>query len=395
MKKNYLLITVIVFLAACGQGGSDVESKKKELEKAKKEYQALKDKIDQLEKDLISMDPEYAKEVNKAVLVSTFKPAQKPFEHKIEVRGSVQSRRNVLISSQISGSIERVHVREGQQVNKGQVLIELDADVIKNSIAELRTSLELANAIYEKQAKLWEQKIGTEVQYLQAKNNKESLESRLATAYAQLDQAIVRAPFSGNIDNVPAREGELAAPGVPLVRITSKQDMYINADVSERYIGKFSEGDVVEIYFPVQDKIVESKISAVSQVINPDNRTFTVEVSLPKTDLTLKPNQVAILNMRDYYSEDAFVVPTKLIQVDSQGQYIYEVKKEGDKQIAKKLYVKTGVTYDGNTEITEGITGTEILVGEGFRDLSDNVEVAISSADALGKDLAKSTRTLK
>jgi RND family efflux transporter MFP subunit len=207
-----------------------------------------------------------------------------------------------------------------------------------------------------------------------------------------LDQAIIRAPFSGNIDAVPAREGELASPGVPLVRITSRQDMYISADVSERYIGKFSEGDDVEVHFPVQDKNVESKISAVSQVINPDNRTFAVEISLPKTDLILKPNQVAILKMRDYFSKDAYVVPTKLIQVDSQGEYIYEVKKDGDKQIAKKLYVKTGVTYDGSTEITNGITGAEILVGDGFRDLSDDVEVAISSADAQGKDLAKTVK---
>jgi RND family efflux transporter MFP subunit len=392
MKKRYLFITAIAFLTACSQGGSDVETKKKELEEAKKEYQALKSKIDELEKELVSMDPEYAKEVNKAILVSVFKPEQRPFEHKIEVRGAVQSRRNVLISSQISGSIERVHVREGQQVNKGQVLVELDADVIRNSITELKTSLELANAIYEKQAKLWEQKIGTEVQYLQAKNNKESLESRLATAYSQLDQAIIRAPFSGNIDNVPAREGELAAPGVPLVRITSKQDMYINADVSERYIGKFSVGDKAEVYFPVLDKHMELEISAVSQVINPENRTFNVEITIPKTDLTLKPNQVAVLKLRDYYAKGAFAVPTKLIQVDTQGQYIYEVKKEGEKQIARKLYVKTGATYDGSTEVVEGITGAETLVSEGFRDLSNNVEVAVASASAQDSSLAKTIK---
>lgn len=379
MKLKYA-IAVLAIMTSCSQGGSDIETKKKELDDAREEYQGLKDKIESLEKELSEMDPEFAKETNKAILVSTFALKREPFQHKIEVRGSVASRKNVLISAQTAGTVEHIHVKEGQLISRGQLLVSLDADVIRNSIAELKTQLELASSIYEKQSRLWEQKIGTEVQYLQAKNNKESLERRLATAYSQLDQAIVKAPFSGTVDEIPAREGELASPGVPLVRITSQQDMYISADVSERFIGSFSTGDEVEVYFPVQDKKVTSTISSVSQVINPDNRTFDVEVRLPKTNWTLKPNQVTVLNMTDYLNKEAFAIPTRLVQVDNEGKYIYKVEKEGDQHVARKLRVKTGVSYDGYTEILEGVKEGDQLVDKGFRDLTEGVQIAIATS---------------
>lgn len=385
MKNTYILIALLGLASACGEQGSEAEKKKKELEAARAESQELRQKIAQLETELKELDPEFAKETDKSILVSTFVPEPKPFEHKVEVRGSVASRRNVMMSAQVGGTIETVHVKEGQRVGKGQVLISLDADITRNSIAEVKTSLELATSIYEKQAKLWEQKIGTEVQYLEAKNNKESLESRLKTLYAQLDQAVVRAPFNGTVDEVPAREGELAAPGLPLVRITSPEDMYIQADVSERFIGKFSAGDKVEIYFPVQDTTLISSVSSISQVINPDNRTFSVEVKLPRTSLTLKPNQVTVLRLRDYYNRSAIVLPTKLIQLDDAGEYVFAVEKTDSATVATKLHVKTGFSYDNKTEILGGIKGSELLVEKGFRDLTEGVEIKIAGSDSTGK----------
>jgi membrane fusion protein, multidrug efflux system len=380
MKKTYILVTLLAFLASCNQGGSDLETKKKELDEARKEYQDLKEKIDAMEKELSELDPEFAKETDKAILVSTFSLEKKSFAHQIEVRGSVASRKNVLISAETSGTIKRVHVKEGQRVTKGQVLVTLDADVIRNSISELKTQLELATSIYEKQSRLWDQKIGTEVQYLQAKNNKETLERRLATTNSQLDLAVVKAPFSGTVDEIPARQGELASPGIPLIRITSQQDMYIRADVSERFIGSFAAGDMVAVYFPVQDKNVKSTIASVSQIINPDNRTFAVEVNLPKTDWILKPNQVTVLRLTDYVNREAFVVPTRLIQVDRDGQYVYQAEKKGNQYIARKLRVKSGVSYDGFTEITEGVKEGDQLVDKGFRDLTEGVQIAIATA---------------
>ena len=386
MKNIALLVLLSSLAVACSQGDSKPQEKsseakeiKEELDAARKEYQALREKIDKLEGDLKKADPAYAKESDKAILVSSFVPSKSPFEHRVEVRGSVASRKNVLITAQNPGTIEKVHVKEGQRVTKGQLLISQDADVIRSNIKELKTSLELANTLYERQSRLWEQKIGTEVQYLQAKNNKESLESKLAATNAQLDQSIIRAPFNGTIDEVPAREGEIAAPGVPLVRITSPEDMFIQGEVSERFLGKVAPGDKVEIYFPVLDQTLESTISSVSNIINPENRTFRVEVNLPKTSSQLKPNQVTILEIRDYFKKETFSIPTRLILKDNSGEYVYGIDKANSTTVAKKIRVKSGVTYDGKTEILEGLTGNEELIDKGFRDVAEDVEVAITT----------------
>ena len=389
MKNNYLIIALTVLAVACGAPSDDnqnLEAKKKDLEAARKEFASLKEKIEKLEKEISEEDSTFQQTEN-AILVSTFIAEKKPFEHKVEVRGAVESRKNVLISAQTIGEVERVHVREGQQVTKGQVLVSQNADVTRNSIAELKTSLELASSVYEKQSKLWEQKIGTEIQYLQAKNNKESLDRKLATAYAQLDMAIVKAPFSGTIDELPAREGEVASPGIPLVRIVSQQDMYIKADVSERFIGKFKAGDPVEIYFPTLDKKVASKVASVGQVINPENRTFVVEVALPRIDFNVKPNQVTVLELRDYVSEATLAVPTRIIQRDEDGQFIFVVDDRGERKLARKVHVVTGISYNSQTEILEGLEGSELIVDQGYRDLTEGVEVNLSKEAK--KEIAK------
>lgn len=391
MKNKLLILVLIGTVAACSQkeDGNGIEAKKQELEAAKKDFAALKEKIVALEKEISEKDPEFAKQNSKAILVSTFMAERKAFDHNVEVRGSVESRRNVLLSAQTAGEIKRIHVREGQKVSQGQTLMELDADVIRKSISELKTSLELATTVYEKQAKLWEQKIGTEVQYLQAKNNKESLEGKLATAHAQLNLAIIKAPFSGTVDQLPARVGEMASPGVPLVRIVSTDEMYLRADVSERFIGRFKAGDKVIIRFPLMNKEVSSAISSVGQVINPENRTFEVEVKLPKVDFIVKPNQIVVLQLRDYVNEQAFAVPTRLIQKDEDGQFIYAVEKRTNGTVARKIHVVTGVTYAKETEIVEGLKGDEQIVDQGFRDLTEGVEVMIANNTTTPKDVAQ------
>ncbi|MBL7845299.1 MAG: efflux RND transporter periplasmic adaptor subunit [Cyclobacteriaceae bacterium] len=391
MKYNYLIIAITALAVACNapaDKNANLETKKKQLEQAQVELAGLKDKIAALEKEIGEADPTFAQQINKAILVTTFVAEKKPFEHKVEVRGSVESRKNILISAQTGGEIQRVHVREGQNVSKGQVLVSLNADIIRNSIAELKTSLELANSVYEKQSRLWEQKIGTELQYLQAKNNKESLERRLNTAYAQLDQAIVKAPFSGTIDQLPAREGEIAAPGLPLVRVVSLEDTYIKADVSERFIGKFKAGDPVEVYFPSQNKKLTTKIASVSQVINAENRTFIVEVQLPRVNFTVKPNQVVVLNLRDYMSEATLAVPTRIIQKDEDGQFIFTVDDRDGRLLAKKIHITTGITSMTETEVLAGLMGNEQIVDEGYRDLTEGVEVEIFGAKKNSKEVA-------
>lgn len=391
MKTQYILPIILLIVAACGgsEGDKNLEAKKTELDKARAQLQTVRGKIIQLEKEISELDPEFARQNTKAILVSTFIAKREPFEHKVEVRGAVESRKNVFLSAQTGGEIKRINVKEGQRVSQGQTLIELDADVIRRSIAELKTSLELATTVYEKQSKLWEQKIGTEVQYLQAKNNKVSLENKLSTAYAQLNLAMIKAPFDGTVDQLPSRVGEMASPGVPLIRIVSTDEMFLRTDVSERFIGRFKAGDKVDILFPLINKTVSTVISSVGQVINEENRTFEVEAKLPKVNFVVKPNQVVVLQLLDYVNEEALAVPTRLIQKDEIGQYIYVVEKRESGSIARKVYVVAGTTSNKETEITEGLQGDEQIVDRGFRELTEGVEVMIANAEAVSAGVAK------
>jgi RND family efflux transporter MFP subunit len=376
MKITYIFIVLGLF-SACSNPGGDLAEKKSELETAKNEMIELKAKIAMLEKEIQAVDPNFAQNRN-SVLVSTLSLEKKSFEHFVEIRGAVQSRRNVVLSAQMGGIIREVYAKEGHQVTKGQTLVVLDADVLRNSIAEIKTQLDLAKITFNKQSRLWDQKIGTEIQYLQAKNQVESLENRLATTYSQLEQMTLKAPFTGTIDRVDALVGEMAAPGLPLVRMVNSEDIYVNADVSEDFIGKFSIGDPVEVLFPTTDKTIKSTIAAVGQVINPENRTFVVEVKLP-SGLGVKPNQVTVVKFRDYVNDDVFTVPTKLILSDNAGQYVFAIGKRDSVDVAKKVYVKAGLGYNSQTEVLQGLTGSETIIFQGFRDVTEGAEVTIAA----------------
>lgn len=378
--KSSSIITLSALLIACG-GGDDLESKKAELAKLRSESVELNGNIKALEDEIAVLDPEFGQNSNNIILVSTMPVSPSAFEHKIETRGTVESRKNVMVSAEIGGRIEEIKVREGQNVKKGQVLLVLDAEIIRNNIAELRTSLELATVVFQRQSNLWEKKIGTEIQYLEAKNMKESLERRLATTESQMAQSVMRAPFAGSIDEIPSKVGEMAAPGSPLLRIVNPNDMYINADVSESLIGKLEKGEEVEVHFPSQNKNLVSRISSVGQVINKENRTFSIEIELPQVGFTIKPNQVTVLKLRDYTNESAFVVPTKIIQRDDKGTYVFGVETEGQARIAKKIHVETGLSYESRTEIVSGLVQNEQIIDRGFREVTEGVEVQIATAE--------------
>ncbi len=378
MRKLFYLSILLMTSYACSTSESnDVASKKQELEKARKELAALNKKIRNLEKEISAVDPEFARQIRKAVLVTVIPASTKPFEHKLEVRGVVESRTNVTINAQTTGEVKQVYVREGQSVKAGQLLVSLDTEILENTLAELESSLQLAKETFERQARLWQQKVGTEMQYLQAKSSKEALEHRIATTRAQIELGRVRAPFAGTVDELPAKVGQVVTPGTPLVRLVGREQMFVKADVSEKFIGRFKTGDRVQIYFPALDKRLPSVVSAVGQVINPENRTFTVEVTLPATGFTVKPNQVVILELTDYVNTEAFAVPTRIIQRDEDGQFIYIVEEAEGKMVARKRYVIPGVTSGSITEITDGIREGDRIVDQGYRDLVEGVEVEI------------------
>jgi membrane fusion protein (multidrug efflux system) len=388
--KNLLIITILtgLFAISCTDK-PEVEQKKEELKGYQEDLKSLNNKISALEDKISEMDSTFGKKEIKKTLITAFDVNPTYFEHKVEMRGSVESRRNVTIGSEIPGKIQRIHVKEGQQVKKGQTLMTLDASVIRNNIAELKTSMELAETVYERQENLWKKKIGTEMQFLQSKNNYESLQRKLATANSQLDQSIIKAPFNGSIDEVIAKEGEIAQPGMPMVRIVNPDDVYIKSDISERFIGVFKKGDEVEIYFPSQDKRLMSKITSVGQVINSQNRTFEAEIAVPDGLNSVTPNQVVVLKLRDYTNEAAFQVPTMVIQKDSKGSFVYRIEKKGDNLIATKSHIETGVSYENNTEILKGIQVGQKVAHLGVRDLSEGVLVTIGSKAGTAKTISK------
>lgn len=378
IPKIFVLLAGLAFTAASCYSEGDVTAKKKELKEKKKELQELRAEIAELENQIADLDPAFGKEVREAQLVTTLPVKQETFEHFVEVSGDVVSDKNVTISAETMGAVERVLVTEGQQVKKGQLLMNINDDVLRNTISEVRTKLELAKAVYERQKNLWDQKIGTEVQFLQAKANKEALENRLATLQAQQAQANVRAPFSGTIEDVMVRAGEVASPGMPMLRLVSLQDMTIKADVSESFVGAFKQGDKVQIYFPSLDKTFESTIKAVGQVINPNNRTFTIEARLPNDSELFRPNLLAVLKVKDFEQPNALVVPTHLIQRDRKGEYVYVVEnKDKVKQVTKK-HIETGLTYNNQTLVKSGIKANDQLVNEGFREVSEGVNVKVA-----------------
>ncbi len=373
MKRVLRYFTIVLSFAvlatACQQ--DEVAKKKEELKKYKSEVLALNSKIQNLEQEIAALDPEFAKANRQATLVTTIPVEKGTFEHYVEVSGSVESRKNITLSAESMGNIEQILVKEGGNVRRGQLLLKLDDEVLRNNIREVETSLELARSVFEKRKNLWEKNIGTEIQYLEAKNNKETLESKLATLKSQLKQANMTAPFSGSIDKVWVREGEMAQPGSPMIRMISLEDMYIEADISEAFVGQFKSGQPATVTFPALGKEFESKIAAVSKVIDENNRTFSIEIELPKSDFLVKPNMISVIKLKDFAKNNAVIVPTNLIQMDNYGDYIYVMHNSDTTKIAKKIKIEKGKTYKNKTLVEEGLSGDELLIDEGFREVTD------------------------
>lgn len=376
LKKIIALVLILWVVQAC-QPTSELDKKRAELKKKKSELNEIRTEIASLESEISAMDPEFAKVNRKSTLVSIVPVEKQDFKSYVEISGSVESRKNVDITAETIGTIEEIHVDEGEYVKQGQLLVQLENEILRTNLAELKTSYELARTMFERQSNLWEKKIGTEVQYLEAKNRKESLENQMETLKAQIDKTYIRAPFSGTVDALNARIGMLAQPGVSLIRLVSRENMYITADISETYIGSFDRGNRAQVSIPALDLEFESEISSVGQVINPDNRTFSIEVKVPKLNKRLKSNLIAVIKIKDYEIEDTPVIPTNLIQKDGEGNFVYIVSNEGDTQTAKKVSIERGKTYQNRTVVLNGLNGGESLIDEGFRDVSDGVNVKI------------------
>lgn len=363
------IIAILAFVQACGPQGSELEEKKKELTEKEAELQALKTIIKDLEKEIDELDTT-VKEV-KRTLVVVEKPKKKLFKHWIQLPGRADSKQNILVSAEAMGNITQVKVEEGQMVSKGQVMAYIESDAMRNQVAELKTRLEFATELYNKQKRLWDQKIGSEVQYLQAKNNKESLEKSIATMQSQLKNSSIVAPISGYVDDVFVREGQLVNPGSPAARIVDLKKIRVEVGVSEKYIGDFKKGDIAKIHFPSTDQTIEAPISSVGRVVSQDDRTFRVEIEFDNKDELVKPNVLADVKIATYENEEAIVLPTSVIQQGKKGDYVFISVKEDGNAIAKKVAVTPGMTYNGTTEILDGVKEGASVITTGGRNIAD------------------------
>lgn len=366
MKRILILLTATSLLAACSKSNSG--DKKTELESLKKQQSELTTKIAALEAEIAKENPEGNQKV-KFVSIDTLKT--KEFTHYVEVHGQVASDQNVNVMPKAMGNVVKVYAQVGQQVKKGQVLAKIDDAIIRKSLDELYTRLELVTTVYNKQKNLWDQKIGTEIAYLQAKNNKEALENTIATTKEQLDNTNIKAPIDGVIDQMDVKEGEMVAPGArPAFRVVNFSQLKATAELAESYLNTVNAGDAVVVSFPDLKQEVNAKIDFAGNAINPVSRTFKVEVKLGNNK-NYRPNMLSVLKIIDYKQAKAITVPMNIIQSDQAGNYVYIVNDKGGKLVVKKAVVIVGEIYRGIAEIRSGLNAGDKIITVGYQDLNE------------------------
>lgn len=391
MKNILLILVTTFFLTSCGEEKknsvkSALESNNLEIIRKKRaelvnDQEALHMKIQMLDEKIAALDT-----TKNIPLITTFKAVQEQFTHMLELQGNVTTKNLLVITPDYNGILTNVYVKEGQKVSKGQVLAKIDDGGLGQQLAQLQIQSDLAKTTFERQKRLWDEKIGSEIQYLQAKSSYESQQEAVNQLKQQLSKTSVRAPFSGTIDDVISEQGSVVAAGqTQLMRIVNLDDMYIETEVPERYVSDVTVGKTVEVEFPVLGKTVSSKIRQASNFINPANRTFKIEVAIPNKEKSIKPNLTARLKINDYTSEEALLVPQSIISENAEGeQYVYVVKdkNENGEGVATRVIIKTGKTQGDVIEILEGIEDGAEIIKEGARSVKDGQTVKVLTIES-------------
>ncbi|MGB4399689.1 MAG: efflux RND transporter periplasmic adaptor subunit [Daejeonella sp.] len=356
--KNLLFLFITLFLASCGGKTTD---KKVELETLKKERVVIDSKIAALENELGS-----ANAAADEKMVSIFEVQESTFRNFLEVQGRIDAEDNVQVSPEAQGVVTAVYASIGQNVGRGQVLAQIDDKVLRQNISELQTQLNLANTLFQRQKNLWDQKIGTEVQFINARTQKEAAERRIATLRSQAAMYKIKAPISGTIDAMDLKVGSVASPGMSSIRIINASKLKAKAQVAESYAGRVSQGDNVQVILPDLPDTINTKISFASKAIDPVSRSFNVEIKLPSNG-RYRPNMVSILKIVDYTNDKALVVPISAIQKAENGDYLF-ISENGK---AKRVNVQTGKTSEGRAEILTGLKAGDKVIIAGIDGLSE------------------------
>ncbi len=377
MQKIFYLLLVATIVASCGNTQKDekgeLNDKKAQLEKLKGQQEKISGQIAKLEEEIAKADPEAAKaQKAKLVEISMIKPDD--FSHFIELQGSVDAENIAYVTPRgAGGQVKAIYVKQGQPVRKGQLLMKLDNAIANTQVEQVRSQLAYARDIYQRQQNLWQQGIGTEVQLLTAKNNVVNLEKQLAMAREQLSFSNVYAEISGIADQVNIKVGEMFSPQTANmlgIRIVNTNDLKIVTQVPERYLGRVGVGNTLEVTLPESNRTITTKVSVAGKVIDPSSRTFYIEAKMPAGS-NIKPNQIALVKVKDYARVNAITIPVNTLQNDQSGKFVMVATKENGKLIARKRQVTVGELYNDQLEVKSGLQAGDTLITEGFQGLYD------------------------
>ena len=386
MKKIITLVTLSLILWSCGgdkqeasleavlnsKNTKDITAKRQELVD---QQQNIQQQLKQIDEALAEINPD-----KNVPLITTFKAKTEEFNHYVELQGNVTTKQNLVLTPEMSGILTSVYVKEGDKVRKGQLLALVDDGGLAQQKAQLQIQADLAKTTYERQKRLWDQKIGSEIQFLQAKSTYDGQMAALNQINQQLAKTRITAPFSGEIDDVITEQGSVVGAGqTPIMRIVNLNDMYIETEVPERYLANISNDSKVEVNFPVLNETVQAKVRQTGNYINPSNRTFKIEIEVPKTEKQIKPNLTARLKINDYTNKEAILIPQNIISENADGeQYIYILEdKENNKAVAKQVIIETGATQGDVIEILSGLKNNDEIIQEGARSVKEGQTVKI------------------
>ncbi len=384
MKKILIIISVAATLISCGGkektvdeivAGNNLEEINAKKNELTAKQNAILDEIEKLDIAIANLDSSLSIPV-----ITTIEAKATSFKHYVQIQGNVQTKENIVIYPEYAGILTKVLVKEGQFVNKGEMLAKIDDGGLNQQLSQMETQLALAKTTFERQERLWKDKIGSEIQFLQAKANYEAQQKAVNQMKEQLAKTTITAPFSGVIDDVMSEQGQVVSPGMnQLFRIINLKDMFIEAEIPENYITNIKTGSQVNVYFPVLNDTVTSTIRQVSNYINPNNRTFKIEIAITNENKMVKPNMTALLSINNYVNDSALVLPQAIISENAEGEkYVYAVKKgKKNRNYAEKRVVKIGKTQNGVAEITEGIANGDIIIEEGARIVKEDEQVLI------------------
>lgn len=387
MKHIYSLLIVTLLIVSCSgekkknSVESVLESNNLETIRQKRadlvsEQETIQGKIKMLDAAISKIDT-----VKHVPLITTLIAKEEVFKHVLEIQGNVTTKNLLVITPEYNGILTNVYVKEGQKVTKGQTLAKIDDGGLSQQLSQLQIQADLAKTTYERQKRLWEQNIGSEIQYLQAKSSYESQNEAVNQLKQQIAKTTVKAPFTGTIDDVITEQGSVVAAGqTQLMRIVNLNDMYIETDVPERYVTDVTKGKHVNVEFPVLGKTLDTEIRQAGDFINPANRTFKVEVAIPNADKAIKPNLTAKLKINDYTNKNAILIPQSIISENAEGeQYVYVVNDKNAKEegVAKRVIIKTGKTQGDVIEVLDGIENGIEIIQEGARSVKDGQTVKV------------------